>query len=138
MNVLIVDDQQYVREMLSEELANEGYGVASVGDVESLADLLNHIQPDIVLLDLYLDGFEGWEVLRLIKRRSPKLPVLIFTAYDSFADDPRLCEADGYVVKSFSGLELLKQKIAELLEQRSILGKMADAQVEKGMVSVGL
>jgi len=42
VNVLIVDDQQYVREMLSEELANEGYGVASVGDVESLADLLNH------------------------------------------------------------------------------------------------
>jgi DNA-binding NtrC family response regulator len=44
------------------------------------------------------------------------LPVFIFTAYDSFVEDPRLSQADGYMVKSFIALDKLKEKVAEILK----------------------
>lgn len=117
-NILIIDDQVHVREFLSEELVHEGYQVASVGDAESIWGYIKDSRPDLVLLDLYLDGFKGWEVLRDIKKKHPNLPVLIITAYDSFADDPRLSRADGYVIKSFVALDELKQKIADVLRYK--------------------
>jgi CheY-like chemotaxis protein len=120
LNILIVDDQPHVREFLSEELAYGGYQVGSVGDSESLWEYLRVSPPDLVLLDLYLDGFEGLEILHDIKRKDPNLPVLILTAYDSFRGDPRLSQADGYVIKSFIALDELKQKIAEVLNGKQI------------------
>jgi two-component system nitrogen regulation response regulator NtrX len=62
-NILIVDDQPCVRELLSEELISEGYRVAVAGDVQSARRQLRSSQPDLVILDLYLDGPEGKELL---------------------------------------------------------------------------
>jgi two-component system response regulator (stage 0 sporulation protein F) len=111
VNILVVDDQPHLQEFFNEELANEGYNFKSAMDVESARRYLKDSKPDVVLLDLYLDGFEGWNVLHEIKHEYPYLPVLIVTAYDNYADDPRLSEADGYVIKSFGALGKLKQKI---------------------------
>ncbi len=116
--ILIVDDQKCIRELLSEELVCEGYRVESTGDAESVRDHLMSFWPDLVLLDLYLDGPDGWEVLSEIKRQDPYLPVLILTAYDSFMDDPRLSQADGYVIKSID-FDDLKQKIADVLNRKT-------------------
>ena len=118
-SILIVDDQPHVRELLSEILADEGYQVASVGDVQSIWGHLRDSPPDLVLLDLYLNGFKGWDVLRDIKRIDPNLPVLIVTAYDSYVNDPRLSQADGYIIKSLSAFDELKEKIAEVLKNGS-------------------
>jgi len=115
--ILIVDDQPCVRALLSEELVQEGYWVEGLGNAESVRTHLRLTRPDLVLLDLYLDGPEGWELLRDIKRQDPDLPVLIVTAYDSFVDDPRLSQADGYFVKSLNFMDL-KQKIADLLRRK--------------------
>ena len=117
-NILVVDDQPHVQQFLEEELNSEDYQVHSVGDVESLEAYLLASPPDLVLLDLYLDGFEGWSILNGIKRRDPNLPVLILTAYDSFRDDPRLKKAEGYIVKSFSELDALRKKIAEVINKK--------------------
>ncbi|MDY6881597.1 MAG: response regulator [Desulfatiglans sp.] len=114
-NILIVDDQPFIRSLLSEELEDEGYTVESVGDSLLVEGRIKDREPDVVLLDLYLKGFEGWRILREIKGRNPDLPVLILTAYDSYADDPRVSEADGYVLKSFLHFDKLKQKIADVL-----------------------
>ena len=92
-----------------------------MNDVESLWTHLRDSRTDLVLLDLYLEGFKGWEVLNTIKRENPDLPVLILTAYDSFAEDPRLSQADGYVVKSFIELDKLKQTIADVLGRKTAL-----------------
>jgi DNA-binding NarL/FixJ family response regulator len=72
---------------------------------------------DLVLLDLYLDGRDGFELLSTIKQECPALPVLVVTAYDSFAEDPRLSEAAGYFVKS-TDLDPLKEKIADVLQRK--------------------
>ena len=119
-NILIVDDQPCVREFLSEELISEGYRVAAAGDVKSARGQLRSSQPDLVILDLYLDGPEGRELLSDIKRQDPDLPVIIFTAYDSYVDDPRLSQADGYIIKSLV-LDGLKQKVADVLGRKAAL-----------------
>jgi len=119
-SILIVDDQPYIQELFSQELMGEGYKIFSTGDAESAKAYLENSKPDMVLLDLFLNGFEGWNVLHEIKRKNPHLPVLIVTAYDTYADDPRLSQADGYVVKSFVHFDKLKQKIANVLGQKQI------------------
>lgn len=120
IKILIVDDQPCVRELVSEELILEGYGVIAAGDVESLREHLRFSRPDLVLIDLYLDGAEGFGVLDDIKKKNPDLPVIIFTAYDSFVDDPRLSQADGYVVKSIV-FDELKRKVADVLGRKAVL-----------------
>lgn len=118
-NILIVDDQLWVREFLAEELTCEGYQVGAIGDVKSILENLTVSLPDLVLLDLYLDGTDGFGVLSDIKRREPRLPIIIFTAYDTYVDDPRLSQADGYVIKSFR-LDKLKQKVADVLKRKPV------------------
>ena len=118
-SILIVDDQPYVRELLSEMLTREGYRVASIGDIQSMWRHLRDSPPDLVLLDLYLNGSKGWDVLRDIKSIDPNLPVLIVTGYDSYVNDPRLSQAAGYIIKSISAFDELKEKIAEVLKNGS-------------------
>jgi len=114
--ILIVDDQLCVQQLLTAELTLEGYHVASSGDAESAKGRLLSFRPDVVLLDLYLDGPEGFGLFDDIKRKYPDLPVIILTSYDSYRDDPRLSEADGYVIKSIV-LDELKGKIADVLSR---------------------
>ena len=113
--ILIIDDQQCVRELISEELISEGYQVHSLGDAKSVKVNLRFSKPDLVLLDLYLKETEGFGVLHDIKGQYPKIPVVIYTAYDSYREDPRMSEADGYVIKSMF-LGKLKEKIAHHLD----------------------
>jgi len=114
-HILVIDDQPHIGELLSEDLAGEGHSVDCLGDANYvMAYLKEESRPDLILLDLYLQGFEGWNLLHRIKSYDESLPVLIVSAYDSFVSDPRLAEADGYVVKSFDTNEL-KDKIHEKL-----------------------
>lgn len=115
--ILIVDDQACIRKLFSEVLNFEGYRVETARNGKSAREHLRFSPPDLVLLDLYLDGPDGWEVLRDIKRQDPGLPVIILTAYDSFRDHPLVSLADGYVVKSADFTEL-KQKITNVLRQK--------------------
>jgi DNA-binding response OmpR family regulator len=115
-SILIIDDQPWVQEFLIEELTGEGYQVVAMGDAKSVVENLTDPPPDLVVLDLYLDGIEGFGILSDLKKRLPDLPIIIFTAYDTYVDDPRLSQADGYVIKSFR-LDELKQKVADVLKQ---------------------
>jgi DNA-binding response OmpR family regulator len=116
--ILVVDDQAYMRHLIAEILIADGYEVQAVGDKRSMKEVLMSAQPDLVLLDLYLDGPEGFALLRDIKRQYPYLPVIIFTAYDTYSNDPRLDEADGYLVKSVEFWDELKQRVAGVLRIR--------------------
>jgi DNA-binding NtrC family response regulator len=119
-NILIVDNQPCVRQLLSHELICEGYGVATAGNAKSARGHLKCSQPDLVLLDLCLDGFDGFGLLKDIKAQDPDLPVIMVTAYSNFADDPRLFQADAYVVKSLDFMEL-KQTITDVLGRKARL-----------------
>lgn len=113
-NILIIDDQSCVRELISRELIHEGHQVEGFANAESVIPHLRSSRPDLVLLEPYMHGSGGWELLRDIKKHNPDLPVLIVTACESFLDDPRIYMAEGCFTKSFD-LSKLKQKIAYLL-----------------------
>lgn len=118
-NILIIDDQACVRQLISEELVLEGHRVHGAGDVRSVREHLQSCKPDLVLLDLYLEGPQGFGLLRDIKSRYPHLPVIIVSAYDSFRDDPRVSQADGYVVKNIR-LDTLKKEIKCVLRHQEV------------------
>ena len=115
--VLIIDDQQCIRELISEELISEGYEVHGLGDAKSVKVNLRFSKPDLMLIDLCLDEADGFGLLHEIKGQYPKIPVIIYTAYDSYREDSRLSQADGYVIKS-AMLDELKEKIADILAQQ--------------------
>jgi two-component system response regulator (stage 0 sporulation protein F) len=117
-SVLIIDDQPHMRELISEELRDIVCEVERVDNVQAVRRCFENSSPDLVVLDLYLKGFDGWEVLHNIKTWRPRVPVLIVTAYDSFRNDPRASEGVGYMVKSFVSLGEFKQEIADLLAPR--------------------
>jgi DNA-binding response OmpR family regulator len=115
-NILLLDDQPYMGEFLSEELSEEGHSLTCMADADWLLSYLEDETPDLILLDLYLDGFEGLNLLEIIKHgKCSSVPVLILTAYDSFRDDPRVSLAQGYIIKDIC-TENLKKKISEVLE----------------------
>lgn len=112
--ILIVDDQKCVRRLLRAELTLAGYQVTGADGAETAREYLSSSRPELVLLDLYLDGPQGFGLLADIKARYPNVPVVVLTAYDGFRDDPRLSKADGYFVKSFD-FDSLKRAIAKIL-----------------------
>ena len=125
--VLIVDDQKCVRQLLAAELTLEGYSVAAVSNAEAARESILLFRPDLVVLDLYLDGPEGLQLFEDLKRRHPLLSIIIFSAYDSYMDDPRLSQADGYVIKSVR-LDEVKQKIGHVLNGEEALEVTAEAE----------
>jgi DNA-binding response OmpR family regulator len=98
-HIMLIDDQHFYGELLTADLADEGYRLTHVEDPDLALSEIERQNPDIILLDLYFQGFEGWEILGKIKALDNAPPVIILSAYDSFKDDPRLSESDGYVVK---------------------------------------
>lgn len=121
--ILVVDDQLSARRIVCDELAGEGYDVLQASDMRSMANLLEAGDVDLVVMDRYLDGSEGWNLLRSIKEGHPDLPVIIFSAYDAFLDDPRLRGADENGTKSMN-LAPLKNVVAETLagQNRNLTG----------------
>jgi len=114
--ILLVDDQPYMGEFLAEELADMGHSLKWISDSDSLVAELDQNHPDLVLLDLYLNGFEGWDLLDHIKSHDETIPVVVLTAYDSFSGDPRFSRADGYVIKNVF-TDKLKEQITQTLTQ---------------------
>jgi len=118
-NILIIDDQTYLEELLSDDHSEQGYRITSAANGEEAMQMLRSCRPDIVLLDLHLQGLEGWDLLHRIKLEDSHLPVLIVTAYNRFINDPRLAEANGYVIKDIY-IDTLKKKIKDTLARHAL------------------
>ena len=79
--ILIVEDDKFLRELISQKLLKEGYDIVEAVDGEKGIESANKERPDLVLLDLILPGIDGFEVLAKLKA-DPKLsniPVIILS-----------------------------------------------------------
>ncbi len=114
--ILVVDDEEHIRLLFKEELAEEGYEVELAEEGEEALEKLGHLRPDLVTLDLKMPGMGGLEVLRRIREQDKDLPVVICTAYGDYKRDLTTWASDVYVVKS-SDLSELKKAIRGLLEK---------------------
>jgi len=117
--VLVVDDEKHIRMLYKEELASEGYAVATSDGEESILAVLEREKPAIVVLDIKLGSSRsGLDILQEIRGKDQTLPVILSTAYDSFQHDLKSIAADFYVVKSVDLTEL-KAKVAQALNKAS-------------------
>ena len=107
-SLLIVEDDDLLRDALSAQLAQAGHTVTPAADGEQAQTLLESSRFDGVILDLGLPKVSGMEVLRWLRKRLPALPVLVLTARDGVEDRVQGLNAgaDDYLTKPFSTAEL--------------------------------
>lgn len=114
--LLVVDDERHIRMLYQEELQTEGYAVATSDGREPIMDVIRRETPDLVILDIKLEGnpVTGLDLLQTIRATDTELPVILSTAYDSFQHDLKSIAADAYSVKSVD-LTALKETITTVL-----------------------
>lgn len=78
--MLVVDDDQLIRKLLSRVLKRKGYVVTAAEDGSCVEKLLDTQTFDLILTDVQMPKMDGMEVLRLVRKRDPDLPVILFTA----------------------------------------------------------
>lgn len=116
--ILIVDDEEHIRYLYSEELSEAGYEVITADSGHMLLERIEKEKPDLVVLDIKMADYNGLDLLQDIRKNFYDLPVVLCTAYDTFKEDMKSVAADFYVIKSFDLTEL-KTRIAMALEART-------------------
>ena len=109
MQILVVDDDQAVRDSLARSLKYSGDEVMTANDgIEALAKLAGHT-PDAVIMDVMMPRLDGLETTRMLRESGNDVPILILTARDAVGDrvDGLDAGADDYMVKPFALDELL-------------------------------
>jgi DNA-binding response OmpR family regulator len=106
--ILVVEDEETIRDFVRMGLEYEGFDVAVAEDGPTGLQQVRAFGPDLVVLDLLLPGMDGLEVCRRIRERSP-LPIVMLTARGEVDDRVRGLEsgADDYLAKPFKFKELL-------------------------------
>lgn len=108
IKVLVVDDDTNISELLRLYLEKDGFSVITCEDGKKAIALHNSENPDIILLDIMLPGFDGWQVCREIRKTSD-VPIIMVTAKSETFDKILGLElgADDYVSKPFDAKEVI-------------------------------
>ena len=119
-HLLIVEDDELLRDALCAQLSHAGHSVSSAKDGEQALALLESSRFDGVVLDLGLPKIGGLQVLRWIRQRLAALPVLLLTARDGVEDRVQGLNAgaDDYLTKPFNMAELLARLQSMLRRSR--------------------
>jgi len=116
--ILLVEDNEMNRDMLSRRLERKGYEVVIAVDGQAGVDMASSAGPDLILMDLSLPVMDGWEATRRIKAdaATQNIPVIALTAHAMAGDEQKALEAgcDDYDTKPVE-LNRLLGKINKLL-----------------------
>ena len=110
--VLIVDDDEGLREHVRIRLEAEGYTVREAGSAREGLEVLDEATPDLVLLDVMMPEVDGWEMLRRVQERHGvgTIPVVMFSGkVDTAAAEAASRGAHGFIGKPFDPQELVDQ-----------------------------
>ena len=119
--ILIVEDEENLRELYAEDLEESGYDVEKAINGKEAMDLVRKGNFDLVIMDIRMPEMDGIETLGKIITMEKKLPVIIYTAYSNYKRNFMTWTADAYLTKS-SNLDELKNKIKELLALKKTQG----------------
>ena len=110
--VLIVDDDERVREYVRVNLEMEGYTVREAGSADQGLEVLEEVSPDLVLLDVMMPEVDGWEMLRRVRERHgiDAIPVVMFSGKvdQGTAGDAAARGAQGFLGKPFDPQQLIE------------------------------
>jgi CheY-like chemotaxis protein len=114
--ILVVDDEPSIREISEVLLVQKGYEVRTAGDgFEALVELRRAL-PDVIISDLTMPNMSGFELLSIVRRRFPQIPIIVISAaFTGLA--PGAVIADAFFYKGDYAPDELFTKIAELLER---------------------
>ena len=116
--ILLVEDNEMNRDMLTRRLERKGYEVVIAVDGQAGFNMASSASPDIILMDLSLPVIDGWEATRKIKAdpATQSIPVIALTAHAMAGDEQKALEAgcDDYDTKPID-LKRLLEKIDNLL-----------------------
>ena len=109
MRLLIVEDENDLRNIVKKRLVKEHYSVDACEDGLEAMDYIDMTSYDGIILDIMLPGKDGYEILRELRQREDDTPVLLLTAKDSIEDRVKGLDlgADDYLIKPFAFEELL-------------------------------
>ncbi len=131
--ILIIDDEEQIRNIVRIYLVKEGYEVAEAEDGEEGLKIFYEKPFDLILLDVMLPKKDGWSILREVKKYT-KTPVIMLTARDEIEDEIFGFEigADDYITKPFNNKVLLA-RIKTLLKKTNIL---IESSIEIGELTI--
>ncbi len=118
--ILVVEDDKFLRELISKKLKDEGYQLAQAVDGEEGAEKAKKVSPDLILLDLILPGIDGFEVLSRIKKdpTTSDIPVIILSNLGQKEEIEKGIKlgATDYLIKAHFTPGEIVEKIKEVLK----------------------
>lgn len=106
--ILIVDDEQMMRDLLSRILVRDGYSVLTATNGEEALEILGSKRVDLIISDMKMPKLSGFDLLKQVKKDFPNVGVIMMTAYgDTYTvKDALLLGADEYLTKPFKSFEV--------------------------------
>jgi CheY-like chemotaxis protein len=114
--ILVVDDEESIRELFARLLQNEGYEVASAENGFDALLKLKHFVPEVIISDLNMPKMSGFEFLSVIRRRFPKISVIASSGAYGSRVVPTGVLADAFYAKGEDVPEMLLSSVAALIE----------------------
>jgi len=140
-NILIIDDDNQIRDLLQTFLQKQGWHIANASNAEQAREILKTIKPDLIILDVMMPNESGFEFLEKL-RVNNNTPVLMLTAKMELDDKVQglLKGADDYLTKPFEPDELLLRikailrRINPSINSESIMIGNMEYEMEKGII----
>ena len=122
--ILVVDDEQNIRDLVAAALAFSDYTVDSAADGVTALNRVGDFNPHLIVLDVNMPGFDGFEVLRRLRQAGDQTPVIFLTARDASEDKMSgfAGGGDDYLTKPF-GLEELVARVRAVLKRANPPGQ---------------
>jgi two-component system phosphate regulon response regulator PhoB len=140
--ILVVEDERDISALVAYHLTKEGYRVRTAEGGQEALEAAEGERPDLLILDLMLPGFSGYDVLQEMRRRAALMdvPVIVLTARREEADRVKGLElgADDYVTKPFSPRELILRVGAVLRRSQAPAVAGSGRILRGGLVTVDL
>jgi DNA-binding response OmpR family regulator len=123
-NILVVDDDQELRDALTEVLTREGLAVQAAASADQALALLERASFQLLLLDMVMPGTDGMTAIPLFKKQAPRARIIVMTAFASVQNAVQAMQqgADDYIVKPFKIDALMLAVRRNLQEARFLQG----------------
>lgn len=106
--ILVVEDDDSIRELVHMTLADEGYEVMTAAHGAAALEIIGNSQPDFIILDMCMPVMDGWEFSRLYHQMpGPHAPIVVLSAAHSISSPALDVEASAYLTKPFDLEDLL-------------------------------